>query len=153
LWLVTGRKEESIAIINAELKSPDTDLRVAAARTLLQIPGQSAAALPVLQEILESRKAIRQRCEAVRALGAPGVRAHDVVPLLRQTLRNKESILSDEATKVLGDLGFAAREAAPDLIPILNQRADFLYSSPSRRQALRALLRIDPGLAAKVAPR
>jgi HEAT repeat protein len=151
-----GHVEDVLPVIRAELTGSDLQNRVAAATAMLELPGQSAAALKVLREILETTKNGGDRLTAVQALRAPGAPASEVIPLIREALRDEDIGVNNEAIAVAADLGPAVRALGPDLVPLLHRPVigDSLGGgSPIRRLALNALWKIDPALAEKVAPR
>jgi HEAT repeat protein len=153
---VSEHKESAISVLQTELRGPNTNLRIEAAGSLLPIPGESTGALRVLREICQSTDVeVSYRCVAVKVLGTRGAPVEQIVPVLRRALSEKQKGLNDTAIAVLASLGPAARAAGPDLVPFLSQSivGQDVFLSPTRSQALKALRKIDPELAAKVSPR
>ena len=116
----------------------------AAIGVLGQIARTEPAAWPVLIDDFNSGFGAGAAI-AIGKVGAP------VVPLLRQALRSDGPKTRAMAAKALSDIGPPAKEAIPDLLPLLNdtagqeQAASGLWPSPVvQYEAAFALVNIDP---------
>jgi HEAT repeat protein len=133
------------------LDSPDQDLALSADGTLRGLGPSVATALPELLRRLKGRHDFRER-QVIQAVGGLGEAGPPAVSRLREIVRDPtpEPARRDDplgpspeacriaAIEALGQIGPAAKEAVPDLLP--------LFRSPDKvrsRAAAVALVRID----------
>lgn len=102
---------------------------------------KSAAAMPYIKRALLTGDAYLQET-ACRMLSSYGKDARDAATYLVPVVTNKAWRPAFLATEVLGGLGPEAREAAPELVRLLNKETD-----PDRRRWIAgALKKIDPSI-------
>jgi HEAT repeat protein len=140
-----GAKEAVPALV-AALQERDGQLPTWAAMALGAIGPEARGAVPELLKVAKDKNN-EARDSAITALGRIGPDARAAVPTLIEALgKNKYLITSCNAATALGGIGPEARPALPALVALArNLEAD----SATREAAARAVIRIDPELAAK----
>gem|GEM_PF-3888712 len=98
------------------LKDTDVRVRAGAAYALAEIGAPAKSAVPALKEALRDPES-RVRSAAIQALGSIGAPG---VPALREALRDPDVSLQSKAIETLGNLGPAAKNAAVELVELLN---------------------------------
>jgi HEAT repeat protein len=83
------------------------------------------------------------RLHAIHALSQKTEEAADVVPVLVGLLKDPDAFVRRDAVRALGGFGDDARSAVPALLSLHNDKEMI------RREAVDALLQIDPDAAAK----
>ncbi len=122
------------------LKSPESRLRAAAARALLDLDPDPEIVRPVLTKVMEeaSAEALDDMLDALASLG------EKAVPRLIKALETEE--VRPKAAAIIARIGPAAKEAVPTLIDALSDE-----TPETRNEVLFALAAIGPGAEAAVA--
>lgn len=125
------------AIVELRLALDDTDplVRIMVAEAIWKVerPAPSAI-LPTLQRGLKDKNA-EVRAAACRVIGLLGAKGKAAVTTLIDTLKDKELLVVMNAIVALGEIGPAAREAAPALLRLTGS-ADFIVLEPFVATAL-----------------
>ncbi len=112
---VPARGADVTALVG-QLKSPDSDVRRLAAKSLAEMGTEAKAAAPALIVALKSDKDLFVRRFAAQALGEVGADPKAAVPALRGALREDRKELVEAAILALGKLG---PTAVPPLVEAL----------------------------------
>jgi HEAT repeat protein len=136
-----------IPLLTKDLNSPVKSMRVAAARTLVNVGPEAQPAILNIRKKLESKEK-KEILEALETLQWFDRRqAVDAVPALIKLFRATDSELQIEAAKLLRSIGQPAMAATPALIDAIR---DSKTDAGVAEQAAAALVQIDVSAARRV---
>ena len=115
-----SRNLEIIEKISPFLESEDDAIRWSTAIILAQIaPEMVPEMVPVLMEVIDSNERLRERGQAIQALGNLGPAGASAVPSLLHVIRNDEHRLKLEAAEAIANISPPADTVVPELIEML----------------------------------
>jgi len=157
---VGAAQAADMAKLVADLKSPDSDVRRAAAKGLSEMGPDAKASAPALVSALKNDKDLFVRRFAAQALGDVGAEPKTAVPALSAVLKEEDKKeLVEAAVTSLGKMG---PTAVPPLVDALKNKAGAAKKAPKkgpvptdptafvRTKAAEALGNIGPGAKAAV---
>jgi HEAT repeat protein len=137
LGRIAAEPGQVIPVLLRTLKEDKADaVRSGAALALGAFGQEAAAAVPALVPLLRE-PAVRQ--DVATALGWIGTPPDQVLPALREALKDKDPSLRATVLRALSSLGARARDVVPDLLPLLRDPDKQVH-----QEAEEALWRIDP---------
>jgi HEAT repeat protein len=132
LCLAASARAEDVASLVKQLKSPDEELRRAAAKGLGELGPDAKPAVPDLTRALKDGDLFVRRF-AAQALGEVGPDAKAAVPALKEALGDKKKEVGEAAAAALARLGPDGVAALTDLLK------DAKKDAAVRRKAVEAL--------------